>query len=144
MSEIRKRSTNLTDAHIDIVLSLLDGWDTSDKLTWDHLITAIDFRTGEQYTRQCLSKHTRIQNAYTATKNRLSNRKQSLSKVQAKGSSFLIERNEKLEAENERLKKENEELLSQFTRWAYNAYLKGLTIDDLNKKLPPIDKGQDE
>ena len=140
MSESRSRTKNLTEEDIDIAIRLLDGWDISSKLTWDHLITAIDFKTGKCYTRQALSKHRAIQNAYSATKNRLSKKKLNNGTKTSLSADMLVERNERLEAENNRLKMENEALLEQFVRWAYNAYQRGLTQDDLNKSLPPIDR----
>jgi hypothetical protein len=138
MAKQRNRSENLTDEHIEIIVSLLDGWTVS-KLTWRTLIEGIYFKTKQHYTRQALSKHTRIKTAYDITKKRLLTErgKEPTNKL---STDVLLQKLQKIEAENMRLKQENINLLEQFSRWAYNAYSKGITIEELNKNLPNIDR----
>lgn len=142
MNQTRQRSKNITDEDIEITVRVLDGWEG--KLSWESLIDELGFKTKKHYTRQALSKHTRIKSAFTDTKKRLSNHGQVQISGKMKSANYLSQKNELLVSENKRLKRENEQILQQFTRWAYNAYIKGLTIDDLNKKLPPLDRGQEE
>ena len=55
---------------------------------------------------------------------------------------MLMQKIKRIEAENDRLHRENQELLIQFARWAYNAYSKGVTINDLDKPLSEVDRGK--
>lgn len=144
MAEKRSRSKNLTDENIEMAVDILDGIDG--KLTWDDLIEALYIRSGESYTRQTLSKHTRIKRAYDIAKQRIIREREDTNRTDASLSQkeyILTEKIKKLEAENERIKKENDDLLLQFARWAYNAYAHGMTPTQLDKSLPPVDRGQD-
>ncbi|MCT7628395.1 hypothetical protein ACN09X_09055 [Aliarcobacter butzleri] len=144
MAEKRNRSKNLTDESIEAAVNILDGIDG--KLTWDDLIEALYIRTGESYTRQTLSKHSRIKRAYDIAKERIIIERETTGRIDASLSQkeyILTEKLRTLEAENERLKKENSDLLFQFARWAYNAYAHGMTPKQLDKELPPVDRGQD-
>lgn len=140
----RNRSKNLTDEDIEITVNILDG--IEGKLTWDELITAIDFKTGQHYTRQTLAKHPRIKKAYDIAKARIVRERENTNNIDSTLSPkeyILAEKLKNLEAKNERLHKENEELLLQFARWTYNAYTYGITPDQLDKVLPVVNRGQD-
>ena len=137
MSTQRIRSSNITDQNIEDIVRLLDGW-AAGKLTWNSLIDAVSFRFNEQYTRQALSKHNRIKRAYDITKERIAGNKDTT--LGPRGQDILAQKIERLEAENLRLTQENEDLLFQFARWAYNAYTKGITQDELEKPLPNVDR----
>ncbi len=136
-----KRSKNLTSSDVDQILSVLDGW--VGKLSWDALVRAIDVRTGQLYTRQALSKHARVLEAFQ-------NRKRSLVDSQltepvAASSPELeaaMQRIARLEATVARLEAERTALLEQFARWAYNAHSRGLGHDVLDRPLPPVDRAQ--
>jgi len=130
----RTRSKNLSDDTISIIVQLLDGW--ASKLTWDHLISAIDFRINQHYTRQALSNHPQIKSAYDATKQRLSDSKvtENIASIDNQTSTIKA-----LEIENNNLKEENKKLLDQVARWVYNAYAMGIKIDELDKPLKVVD-----
>ncbi len=133
----RNRSKNLTDARIEKIVEILDGW--SGKLTWDILISEIALRLKDLYTRQTLAKHTRIKSAYDLTKERTID----IENLKSAGSaeiSVLKQHIKRLEAKNTRLHRENQDLLIQFAKWAYNSHAKGLTKDELDKPLPKIDR----
>lgn len=134
-----KRADNLTDDTIEKIASILDGW--SDKLTWDKLIDEIEFRLNTRYTRQALSKHQRIKSAFQITKERVSGEIETLPSMSIEVA-MMIQKVTRIEAEKNRLHHENQDLLAQFARWAYNAYSKGITIDDLNKPLSEVDRGK--
>jgi hypothetical protein len=110
--EKRTRSKNLSNETIEIIVQLLDGW--ASKLTWDHLISAIDFKTQQHYTRQALSNHPKIKLAFDTTKQRLS--KEEKNSIIKTPNDLLIKRLEILEFENKRLENENNRLLKKFTK----------------------------
>ena len=144
MDKKRSRSKNLTDEDIEIAVNILDGIES--KLTWADFIEAIYIKTGEKYTRQALSKHTRIKRAYDIAKARIIREREKTNAIDHRLSSkeyILAEKIKTLEAENERIKKENSDLLYQFAKWAYNAYAHGVTPEQLDKELPRVDRGQD-
>lgn len=135
----KQRSKNLGDSDVKKIVEMLDGW--SGKLTWALLIDAIELRLFNCYTRQALFRHERIRNAYELKKNEVSIQ----GKVRpVKSHQFQIasDRIAKLQSENKRLESENHQLLEQFARWAYNAYGRGLSLDFLNRPLPPVNRGQ--
>jgi len=135
-----QRSKNLDDQLIRQIVEILDGW--SDDLTWEGLVEAVDRRTGQRYTRQTLHKHERIKQAFALRKADLGNERGKVRKVADPILQLTLDRLARIEAENERLKRENATLLEQFVRWTYNAGLKGLTLDLLNRPLPAIHRGQ--
>ena len=133
-----KRSKNIGDQEIQIIVGILDGW--SGPLTWNLLIDAVKSRLHCRYTRQALHKHERIRVAFELRKKNADAAEQ-----RPRGSVQIqkaMERIARLEAENQRIQKENELLLEQFARWSYNAYVHGLGEADLNRPLPEIDRRQ--
>ncbi len=135
----KKRAPNLTDGSIAAIVGLLDGW--SGDLTWELLAAKVKSRTGSTYTRQTLYKHERIRNAFVSRKasaRRSSDRKSagSLELVSA------LDRISRLEAECARLNAENHKLLEQFVVWAYNAHVRGLDFESLNRPLLVVNRDQ--
>ncbi len=135
---VQLRAKNLDDAMIKEIVKILDGW--SEKLTWDLLIEAIDFRTHNKYTRQALHKHVRIRNAFELRKAGLAEGDATIRKVHSPELQKALERIARIEAENKRLESENNQLLEQFARWAYNAHVRGLDNTFLNQDLPPVNR----
>ena len=134
----QQRARNLDDAGIKDIVEILDGW--SEKLTWDLLIEAINFRTHNKYTRQTLHKHERIKNAFELCKARLADGDVAIRNVRSPELQKALESIARLEAKNKRLESENNQLLEQFVRWAYNAYTRGLESEFLNQPLPPVNR----
>jgi hypothetical protein len=132
----RHRNKNLDDLMIASIVEILDGW-SSDKLTWNYLIDRVQMVARKRYTRQALSNHPRIKEAF-------SNRKTQLKKVSSVAVKNLTpdqERIVRLEAEVDRLKMENNNLLEQFHRWVYNGGIYGLSTkmrESMNYPLPQI------
>ena len=137
---VKNRSPNINDAMIARIVEILDGWD--EKLTWELLIKAIESRHYVKYTRQALHKHARITTAFTQLKKAPPKRRE-VQPVRSPELQAAVERITRLEAESRRLKAENDNLLEQFVRWAYNASVKGLGRDFLNRPLPPINRKRD-
>lgn len=142
MNNKRQRSSNLTDQDIERILGVLDGW--SGKLTWTLLIDEIEKRLKEHYTRQTLASYNRIQSTYTLVKERLKDEDAEKLNATPQSMAVLIQQNKRLEAEVARLHHENNALLTQFVTWSRNAYMRGLTIYDLNKTLPLPPRNSDE
>ena len=134
----QQRAKNLDDAGIKNIVEILDGW--SEKLTWDLLIEAINFRTHNKYTRQALHKHERIRNAFELRKTSLADGDATIRNVRSPELQKALERIARIEAENKRLESENNQLLEQFVRWSYNAYTRGLDSEFLNQPLPPVNR----
>ncbi len=137
-----RREKNIDEAVILEVLQILDGW--QGKLTWELLIEAVAKRTGRLYTRQAFYKHRQINTAFKACKNHLRRSRPVLGRssksLTVDEISLLMQRCARLEAENARLRTENERLLLQFLVWSYNAHVRGLSEEYLNRPLPNINR----
>lgn len=131
------RAPNISPADIETVVGVLDGW--TGKLTWDRLIAVLEAKLRATYTRQALSNHARIADAFDGRKKALRGQ-ESFGKATPKDTSpemqVALRRLERVEAENLRLAAENERLLVQFTLWLYNAEMRGLTKDQLSAPMP--------
>lgn len=131
------RAPNLSADAIESVVEVLDGW--SGKLTWDRLIAALEAKLRATYTRQALSNHARIADAFDQRKKALrgagGEKKQPLKDLSPE-MMIAMQRIERLEAESARLSAENERLLVQFSVWLYNAEMRGLTKEQLSATMP--------
>ena len=142
----RERSSNLSDADIARIVSILDGW--KGKITWDLLILEAKlWLHGQEYTRQTFAKYPRIKKAYELAKQRWRNTRDGAEDDHPKKRNdmsaefhLLKEENDKLKAENARLKMENNNLLEQFVRWQYNADSRGVKKSELDQELPYIER----
>lgn len=125
---------HLTDNDIKNIISLLDGWGSDNKLTWDNLCELAFKRHNIRTTRQTIQKPLRVKDAYKDKKEEL---KFGVIKPKVPASlNIAANRINKLENENERLKKEQSNLLAQFVVWQYNAYANGISVDELNRAIP--------
>lgn len=136
--KVKVRAKNIDQATLDHILNILDGW--NEKLTWEILIKKINLRININYTRQALSQHIQIKQAFQLTKQRLNGKARKKTIGLDDAQQVLIDRVSKLEAENARLRLENERLLEQFVIWSYNGYAKGLDINLLHSPLPKINR----
>ena len=138
----RTRGRNLGGKEIDLIVGVLDGW--SGALTWIKLIDAVERRLYCRYTRQALSSHDRISEAFLLCKARLAgclsasrDRKPKTSEEQA-----LYARLARRDAEVIRLRSENQRLIERHVLWLYNAQMGGLGLPELDRPLPPVHRGQ--
>ena len=128
---------HLKPADIAVVVDIIRGW-PAEKLTWNGICEASARVIGTTPTRQTLSTHFAIKEAYFAKKNGL--------KVHgprtAMPSSLAVaaQRIARLQSENDELRTNNALLLEQFVKWQYNAYKHGLKEHQLNAELPRIDR----
>jgi len=137
----KQRSRNLSSEDVELIVGLLDGWGGS--LTWKGLIESVERRLYFRYTRQALHAHQRIRDAFGLCKERLArgNRKKGEKHV-SQEMRLLMERLARRDAEVERLKAENQRLMEQFVVWLYNAQTKAVSLADLERPLPRVDRGQ--
>lgn len=131
---------HLTEVDLEKILHKMDGWEG--RLTWEALCDSLLPLIGTRPTRQTLSSHIKLQEAFQHKKGRrdLSNEK---TKVPP-SLSVASQRIKRLEEENARLRNENEALLEQFVIWQYNAYCHGLTEQQLIAPLPKARRGLSE
>lgn len=135
------RAKNLSDEDVAKIVEILDGW--SGTLRWELLVDAVERRLFARYTRQALNNHKRIKVAFSNRKSELARSDTTPTKsVSSPELQLALDRNDRLSSENKRLKDENTGLLEQFVRWAYNAHLRGLDEEYLNRPLPRINRGQ--
>lgn len=129
----KRRSRNLDDATIGLILEIVDGINGS--VTYAVLIREIELRLKTRYTRQALYSHERIRLALHAK--RQASIGGGSGERRAGPRSIDRQRINRLESENARLRLENEVLIQKFLRWSYNAFTRGLTEDFLDQPLPP-------
>ena len=137
-------SVYLKDKDVEIIVEIIDGWPNNKKLTWQNLLLATQMRLGGRlYTRQAFARYLRIQRAFKLKKENL---KTGPPPPPTKSIPLqkALERVERLKSENQRLKAENHSLLEQFARWAYNAHIRGLDLEYLDRPLPNIDRQKTE
>lgn len=129
----------LSDKDIELICEVIDAW--SGKLTWEKLTATVEVRLGRRYTRQTLCSHKRISSAFKQRKGDAATTKpdQGETPMEIK---VLLDKIERLTHENQRLSMENEQLLGQFARWLNNAANRGISPEQLNNPLPPIDRGR--
>lgn len=133
------RSKNLTERDIENVVRILDGW--VGKLSWELLVGAIAKRSRSTYTRQALSNHKRIKDAFVLRKSKLKlDSKSTAVKISSVEVEVLLARLARITGENQRLQMENNRLLEKFATWGYNAHCRGLNEDFLSQPLPAINR----
>lgn len=132
--KVISRGKNITPEIKQIIFEILDGW--KGKLTWDLLVQAVAKRTFQEYTRQTLFGHEEIRSAFVAKKERAPLAVEGRKKLFKPEEAFESERNMKLKEENARLQAHLDFLMEKFNRWAYNAYIRGITEHQLEQPLP--------
>ena len=132
----RRRSPNLSDADIEAIVELFDGW--QGRMTWPLLIEVVERKLHARYTRQTLHKHERIYRAFQLRKESERGNPTPERRATSVEMQVLLEENARIKAKNERLADENEGLLEQFVVWASNAWMQnGMDETALSRPLPP-------
>lgn len=131
---------HLAAKDLDVIVTLIDGWDG--KLNWEALCDAIKPLIGTRPTRQTLSAHQRIKDAFAHQKARL--KSGFVSTKRPASLSIAEQRIRRLEAENSRLQRENDLLLERFVRWQYNAHKFNVSAEKLDAPLPFADRDSSE
>lgn len=127
---------HLTRKDIEILVNLIDAWEG--KLGWDALCDAVAPLIGGRPTRQTLSSHTQVKDAFAHKKEQLKDGPVATKKPASL--SIAEQRIRRLENENRRLQEENSRLLERFLKWQYNAYKHGVFENELEKPLPRVDR----
>ncbi|MBV5322674.1 MAG: hypothetical protein JZU60_02430 [Ilumatobacteraceae bacterium] len=128
----KRRARVINDDVIEVVLHILDGW--KGKLTWDALIAAVKASISAEYTRQALSGHKRIADAFVLRKGGLAKEVGKKPSGDARINGYL-ETISRLKAENQRLTSELNNYREMFIRWTFNAQKKNLTSELLNRPM---------
>jgi hypothetical protein len=134
---VKRRARVIDENVIEVVLHILDGW--KGKLTWDALIAAIKASISAEYTRQALSGHVRISQAFGLRKNGLAIEVEKLPSGDARINGYL-ETISRQKVENRRLKDEVNNYREMFIRWTFNAHKKGLTSEFLNTPMSEVQR----
>lgn len=134
---------NITDQDVEAVCLIIDGWSSTEKLSWEGLVAAVENRLEQKWSRQALDRHSRISTAFRLKKRSLQSRSSKVKKEDGMATEMreLLETNAKLKSTIERLEQENHGLLERFMRWSYNAASRGLTEEFLDKPLYRVDRG---
>ncbi|HBV8254564.1 TPA: hypothetical protein QCJ52_002246 [Enterobacter ludwigii] len=120
---------HLNRSEIKAIKHIILTW--AGKITWSDLCESVYKNLNRTITRQSLSAHDEVVEAYR-TKKSLSNLKKSGLKKPA-NLTIAAQQIINLKAENEMLKKQNNRYKEQFSYWQYNAYRHGLTMEQLNR-----------
>lgn len=120
---------HLNRSEIKAITHIILTWDG--KITWSDLCESVYNNLNRTITRQSLSAHDEVVEAYRSKK-KLSNLKKSGLKKPA-NLTIAAQQIINLKAENEILKKQNNRYKEQFSYWQYNAYRHGLTMEQLNR-----------
>lgn len=131
---------HLSPKDLNVIVGLIDGWDG--KLSWDALCDAVEPVIGSRPTRQTLSSHEKIKNAFSHQKARL--KSGFVPTKRPPSLSIAEQRIRRLEAENHRLERENQRLLERFIRWQYNAHKFNVSAEKLDAPLPFVDRDSSE
>ena len=131
---VKRRARVIDEDIIEVVLHILDTW--KGKLTWDLLIAAVKASISADYTRQALSGHKRISQAFVLRKKELAKEAGKLPSGDARINGYL-ETISRLKTENQRLAAEVNNYREQFIRWTLNAQKKNLTSEFLNSPMLP-------
>ncbi|RKR70993.1 hypothetical protein [Marinobacter nauticus] len=128
---------HLTQNDVKKIVRMLHEWRY--ELTWNLLVDACEEKLGISTTRQSLHRKFEIKETYKQTKERLKVKGQ----YYARPNSIDVahKRIEQLAEKVVALERANEALLERFVRWQYNALSRGLTMEQLDRPLPPQDFG---
>jgi hypothetical protein len=134
----------LTEQDVRSVVTLLETW--RGPLTWDLLVQRVGILLGRSYSRQALDSHPAIKATYQALKRRTRAVRDSLRKGKATTDELppelaaALQRVDAAELRIQALEQIIEGYRGKFVRWLYNARNAGMTEEQLNADLPPIDQ----
>lgn len=132
------RNKHIRPDQVDAIVNVIHTWD-SGKLTWGDICSVAKPILGYAPSRSGLSAHEQIQAAFSARKKGL--REKPLGRLPSPGSlanasRVIAARDNEIMA----LKQQVTAYREKFDRWRYNAMLLNITIEKLDKPLPPISR----
>lgn len=132
-----KRGKKLTPERVNEIVRIIE--DFVGEITWQKVIESIERALLICYTRQALASHKVIQDAFAAARTKLALAR---SRTPIGRRARIDARIERYKADNDRLLKENDRLINLHVIWLYNANLHGLSEEQLNMPMPPVNRGQ--
>lgn len=127
----------ITKKEKQIIINTINGW-ADNSITWQDVCEECKSFLKNKPSRQALSYHKEIYEAFKSKKNDIKNNKNNFK--QPSSITIAVQRIFNLEAHLKLLEDENTALKKQFVYWQYNASKHGITKQQLNEPLPPIDR----
>jgi hypothetical protein len=129
------------------IREIIENWKEPPRFSWDAVMAVVNEKYKGNWTYQALAKHPKLQKAFSDTwdKLRAARKKGGEEQPRPEGDGtieVLLKQVRSLKEENEKLRSTNAKLEEKFVRWETNAYLNGLSLKELDKKLPKPDRGQ--
>lgn len=129
----------ITSKSMPDVLHLIETW--KGKLTWDLLCEEVMLQLQiDGVTRQTLSSYKKIQEAFTARKQHLSESPITEMPPTDSNVEYLQNQIKSLEVELKQANKIIERYKQRFVLWQYNAYKHGVRIDSLDEAAEMLDQ----
>ncbi len=134
-------SKKLTKKDKVLIINTIIGW-SEPGITWEELCKECSTFLDHKPSRQSLSYHKDVNEAFRSKKDGIKNNQNNFKKP----SSLAIasQRIFNLESKNRLLEEENRNLKQQFVLWQYNAYKHNINKNILDEPLPPVDRGRSD
>ena len=130
-------SKKLTKKEKVLIIHTILGW-SEPNITWEDVCNECTGFLNSKPSRQVLSYHKDINEAFKSKKNGIKNNQNNFKKP----SSLAIasQRIFHMESKIRMLEEENRNLKQQFVIWQYNAFKHNISKHILDEPLPPIDR----
>ena len=128
----------ITEENLEEILLLINTWDS--KLTWDLLCHKVaELLNVRSIERQSLANYPDIQKAFSKRKQKIKEQEAAIPEKNVT-IDYLKKQVNNLKAQVQRLEEINDRYKKTFIIWKYNAYMKGMTENDLNKPLVAVNR----
>ncbi|QLB14837.1 hypothetical protein A6B39_04890 [Mannheimia granulomatis] len=128
----------ITEENLEEILLLINTWDS--KLTWDLLCHKVaELLNVRSIERQSLANYPDIQKAFSKQKQKIKEQEAAIPEKNVT-IDYLKKQVNNLKAQVQRLEEINDRYKKTFIIWQYNAYMKGMTENDLNKPLVAVNR----
>ncbi|MFD0966862.1 hypothetical protein ACFQ02_08455 [Seminibacterium arietis] len=128
----------ITEENLEEILLLINTWDS--KLTWDLLCHKVaELLNVRSIERQSLANYPDIQKAFSKRKQKMKEQEAAIPEKNVT-IDYLQKQVNNLKAQVQRLEEINDRYKKTFVIWQYNAYMKGMTENDLNKPLVAVNR----
>ena len=128
----------ITEENLEEILLLINTWDS--KLTWDLLCHKVaELLNVRSIERQSLANYPDIQKAFSKRKQKIKEQEAAIPEKNVT-IDYLKKQVNNLKAQVQRLEEINDRYKKTFIIWQYNAYMKGMTENDLNKLLVAVNR----